>query len=115
MVASYTWADEALTWDGLSDEDRIQYALRNLAEIYGDQVYSEYIVGTSFSWVDNPYSTGALATFEPGQETELFPYITRPEGRVHFAGEHTIMTHGWMQGALESGIRVAYEVNDLPK
>jgi monoamine oxidase len=115
IVASYTWADEALTWDGLSDEDRIQYALRNLAEIYGDQVYSEYIVGTSFSWVDNPYSTGALATFEPGQETELFPYITRPEGRVHFAGEHTIMTHGWMQGAIESGIRVAYEVNDLPK
>jgi monoamine oxidase len=115
VVASYTWADEALTWNGLSDEDRIQYALRNLAEIYGDQVYSEYIIGTSFSWIDNPYSTGALATFEPGQENELFPYIIRPEGRVHFAGEHTTITHGWMQGAIESGIRVAYEVNDLPK
>ncbi|MEH7117665.1 flavin monoamine oxidase family protein [Neobacillus vireti] len=115
MLASYTWADEALTWDGLSDEDRIQYALRNLAEIYGNQVYSEYISGTSFSWVDNPYSTGALATFEPGQEHELFPYITRPEGRVHFAGEHATLTHGWMQGAIESGIRVAHEVNDLPK
>ncbi|MDR7000157.1 monoamine oxidase [Neobacillus niacini] len=28
MLASYTWADEAMTWNGLSDEDRIQYALR---------------------------------------------------------------------------------------
>ncbi|WP_342750867.1 FAD-dependent oxidoreductase [Bacillus fungorum] len=33
-------------------------------------------------------------------------------GKVHFAGEHTTLTHGWMQGAIESGIRVAYEVNE---
>jgi monoamine oxidase len=115
VLASYTWADEALTWKGLSKEDRIQYALKNLAEIYGDEVYSEYVTGTSYSWVDNPYSTGAFVTFEPGQETELYPYIPIPEGRVHFAGEHTTLTHGWMQGAIESGIRVANEVNDLKK
>lgn len=109
ILASYTWADEALTWNGLSNEDRIQYALKNLAEILGDQVYTEFIKGTSYSWVDNPYSIGAVVAFEPGQENELFPYITLPEGRVHFAGEHTTLTHGWMQGAIESGIRVAYE------
>jgi len=115
VLASYTWADEALTWNGLSNEDRIQFALKNLAKIYGDQVYTEFVSGTSYSWVDNPYACGALATFEPGQENELFPFITIPEGRVHFAGEHTTLTHGWMQGAIESGIRVAFEVNDLPK
>ncbi|WML44858.1 flavin monoamine oxidase family protein [Neobacillus sp. PS3-40] len=115
VLASYTWADEALTWNGQSKEDRIQYALRNLAEIYGDQVYSEFVSGASFSWVDNPFSTGAFVTFVPSQETEIYPYITMPEGRVHFAGEHTTLTHGWMQGAIESGIRVANEVNDLPK
>ena len=115
VLASYTWSDEALTWNGLSDEDRIQYALKNLFEIFGDQVYSEFIGGTSFSWIDNPYSTGAVVAFDPGQENELFPYITLPEGRVHFAGEHTTLTHGWMQGAIESGIRVANEVNNLPK
>ncbi|HDR8144522.1 TPA: FAD-dependent oxidoreductase, partial [Bacillus cereus] len=42
----------------------------------------------------------------------LFPYITPPSGKVHFAGEHTTLTHGWMQGAIESGVRVAYEVNE---
>ncbi|WP_042375477.1 flavin monoamine oxidase family protein [Neobacillus jeddahensis] len=115
VLASYTWADEAGTWEGLSNEDRIQYALKNLAEIYGNQVFSEYVSGTSFSWVGNPYSIGGLATFEPGQEQELFPFISLPEGRVHFAGEHTTLNHGWMQGAIESGIRVANEVNDLPK
>lgn len=115
VLVSYTWADEALTWDSLSNKDRIQYALKNLAEIYGDQVYSEFVSGASFSWSKNPYSCGAFTAFEPGQELELHPYIAIPEGRVHFAGEHTTLTHGWMQGAIESGIRVAYEVNDLPK
>lgn len=115
VLASYTWADEALTWNGLSNEDRIRYALKNLAEIYGDQVYSEFVSGTSFSWIDNPYSSGAFTAFETGQETDLYPYIAIPEGRVHFAGEHTTLIHGWMQGAIESGIRVAYEVNDMPK
>ncbi|GGB72149.1 flavin monoamine oxidase family protein [Fictibacillus barbaricus] len=115
ILASYTWADEALTWNGLSNEERIHYALINLAEIYGNQVYSEFVTGTSFSWVDNPFSSGGFTAFEPSQETELYPYIPIPAGRVHFAGEHTTLTHGWMQGAIESGIRVAYEVNDLPK
>lgn len=112
VLASYTWADEALTWDSLPDRERIRYALKNLAEIYGEIVYSEFVTGTSFSWSKNPYSCGAFTAFEPGQELELFPYITSPSGKVHFAGEHTTLTHGWMQGAIESGIRVAHEVNE---
>ncbi|PHF03311.1 amine oxidase [Bacillus wiedmannii] len=112
VLASYTWADEALTWDSLPNSERIRYALRNLAEIYGDIVYSEFVTGASFSWSQNPYSCGAFTAFEPGQELELFPYITPPSGKVHFAGEHTTLTHGWMQGAIESGIRVAHEVNE---
>ncbi|MCU4988016.1 flavin monoamine oxidase family protein [Bacillus cereus] len=112
VLASYTWADEALTWDSLPNSKRIRYVLKNLAEIYGDIVYSEFVTGASFSWSQNPYSCGAFTAFEPGQELELFPYITSPSGKVHFAGEHTTLTHGWMQGAIESGIRVAYEVNE---
>jgi monoamine oxidase len=40
-------------------------------------------------------------------------HVARPEGRIHFAGEHdSVWIDGWMQGALESGNRVAREVND---
>ncbi|MDM5193174.1 flavin monoamine oxidase family protein [Bacillus hominis] len=112
VLVSYTWADEALTWDSLSNRERVRYALKNLEQIYGNVVYSEFVTGASFSWSQNPYSCGAFTAFEPGQELELFPYITPPAGRVHFAGEHTTLTHGWMQGAIESGIRVAHEVNE---
>ncbi|WJE55180.1 flavin monoamine oxidase family protein [Bacillus cereus] len=115
VLASYTWADEALTWDSLSNEDRVRYTLKNLAEIYGNQVYTEFVSGASYSWSENPYSCGGFTAFEPGQELEIYPYTRTVEGRVYFAGEHTTLTHGWMQGAIESGIRVAYEVNDLSR
>jgi monoamine oxidase len=111
VLASYTLGDDAMAWDGLPNEERIRYALKNLAVIHGDQVYREFVRGTSFSWSQNPYSCGEWAMFKPGQQMELHPFIAAPEGRVHFAGEHTTLIHGWMQGAIESGIRVAFEVN----
>ncbi len=33
---------------------------------------------------------------------------------MHVAGEHTSRYHAWVQGALESGIRAASEVNAAP-
>jgi len=111
VLASYTWADEALTWDSLSEKDRIRYSLRNLAQIYGDLVYAEFVSGASFSWGQNPYSCGAFTALEPGQELELYPDIAIPEGNIYFAGEHTTLTHGWIQGAIESGVRAAYEIS----
>ncbi|WP_236694917.1 FAD-dependent oxidoreductase [Peribacillus butanolivorans] len=52
--------------------------------------------------------------FKPGQETDLFPYIPTPKGRVHFAGEHTPTLPAWIEGAVQSGIRVSDEVTSLP-
>lgn len=113
ILASYTWEDDATPWDSLSEVERIQQALKNLATIHGQRVYEEFIAGTSHSWARDPYAGGAFSLFKPEQETELFPHLATPEGRVHFAGAHTSLPHGWIQGAIESGIRVAHEVNDL--
>ncbi|WP_339372747.1 flavin monoamine oxidase family protein [Paenibacillus elgii] len=115
LLASYTLGDDVRPWDGLSNEERIRYALMNLKAIHGDVVYREFVRGISYSWAQNPFTCGDWAMFNPGQQTELHPFIATPEGRVHFAGEHTSLTHGWMQGAIESGIRVAVKVSDLPR
>ena len=53
---------------------------------------------------------GAFAWFLPGQHTDLYGALIMPEGRIHFAGEHTSLTHTWMQGALESGLRATREI-----
>jgi monoamine oxidase len=40
----------------------------------------------------------------------LYEHIAAPEGRIHFAGEHTSLAHAWIQGAIESGLRAAWEI-----
>jgi monoamine oxidase len=111
LLASYSWGHDAMLWNSLSKEEIIQYALKDLAKIYGNVVYTEYMQGVSFNWTQNPYSAGCFTLFTPGQFTDLGDVIHQPEGRLHFAGEHTSSFHGWIEGAVESGIRAAYEVN----
>jgi monoamine oxidase len=66
--------------------------------------------GIIHQWAQDRWSQGAFVAFAPGQMTTLLPEIARPEDRVHFAGEHTSSWMGWMEGALESGERVAREI-----
>ncbi|WP_342587608.1 flavin monoamine oxidase family protein [Alteribacter populi] len=113
VKASYSWGDAASIWEAMSEEERIQQALKYLAHVHGDQVYETFMVGQSFSWGENPFSGGCFAMYKPFQASEFPSVIQRPEQRVHFAGEHTSLHHAWIEGAIESGIRSAMEVNDL--
>ncbi|HUR33259.1 MAG TPA: FAD-dependent oxidoreductase, partial [Vicinamibacterales bacterium] len=70
--------------------------------------------GRAFRWAREPWARGAFAVFHPGQMTSMMPETSRPEGRIHFAGEHTSSWMGWMEGALQSGERAAGEVLAAP-
>jgi monoamine oxidase len=112
VLASYSWADDALRWDSLDDSDRYPYALRGMQEVYGQRIEVFYTGhGQTQSWLRNRYSLGEAAVFTPGQLTQLHPAITTPEGPLHFAGEHTSLKHAWIEGALESAVRTALEVH----
>jgi monoamine oxidase len=46
-----------------------------------------------------------------GQCTTIAGHEARPQGRVHFAGEHTSLAYqGFMEGGAESGVRAAAEI-----
>ena len=64
----------------------------------------------SYSWVSDPWVLGAAAEFKAGQLSKYYAALRQPEGRIHFAGEHTSPWNGWMNGGLESGHRVAEEI-----
>jgi monoamine oxidase len=68
--------------------------------------------GAAKCWDTDEWARGAYAWFKPGEMGSLLPHIARAEGRVHFAGEHASSAPGWMHGALESGNRVAQEINE---
>jgi len=112
LLASYTWAEDAQRWGSLSPDERIVQALENVAVIH-PQIKAEFEVGASKMWHDDPFAGGAFALFEPSQQSLLYSHIIAPEGRIHFAGEHASLHHAWIQGAIESGLRTAQEVNAL--
>jgi monoamine oxidase len=109
ILASYTWSEDAQRWGSLSPADRISQALENVAVIH-PKVLEAFEVGTSWMWHDDEFAGGAFALFDPGQQTLLYEHIIAPEGRIHFAGEHASLAHAWIQGAIESGLRVAHEI-----
>ncbi len=114
ILASYTWSDDANRWDSIPDNNRYRLALRGLTDIYGTEIKRFYTnKGQTQSWMENYYSFGEAAVFTPGQITALHPYIPKPDGPIHFAGEHTSLKHAWIEGAIESAIRVALEINQL--
>ncbi len=62
-------------------------------------------------WSADPWSRGSYAAFLPGQTTSFAGAIARPEGGLHFGGEHTSVAYqGFFEGAVESGERCAREV-----
>jgi monoamine oxidase len=114
LLASYTWGQDALRWGSMAEEDRIEQALEDVAKVH-PEILTEFEVGATHAWFNDPHAGGAFAQFEPGQATRIQPHIITPEGRLHFAGEHCSLYHAWIQGALESGIRAAREIHEAPE
>ncbi|MEO7119178.1 MAG: flavin monoamine oxidase family protein [Candidatus Limnocylindrales bacterium] len=113
LLASYTWGQDALRWGAMDAETMLEQALEDVAAVH-PRIRDEYEVGAVKDWYGDPYARGAFALFEPEQQTRLQASIVAPEGRIHFAGEHTSLYHAWIQGALESGIRAAREIHEAP-
>jgi monoamine oxidase len=113
LLASYTWGQDALQWGAMDEETRLEEALDDVSRIH-PWIREEYEGGASHAWYGDRWARGAFALFAPDQQTELQQAIVAPEGRIYFAGEHCSLYHAWIQGALESGIRAAREINERP-
>ena len=62
-------------------------------------------------WVSDPWARGSYAAYLPGQYTRYYGYVGKPEGAIHFAGEHTALANqGYLEGAVASGERAAAEI-----
>uniref|UniRef100_A0A8C5BD16 Amine oxidase n=1 Tax=Gadus morhua TaxID=8049 RepID=A0A8C5BD16_GADMO len=111
LLASYTWSDDSLIFQGLGDEELKEVALKDLELIHGEQVWDLCTGVVVKKWSSDPYSLGAYAMFTPYQHTEIASELFQAEGRVHFAGEHTGFTHAWIETAMKTAIRAAKNIN----
>jgi monoamine oxidase len=109
ILESYMAGERARQVTALSESDRLSFTVRQMEKVLPGMA-ANFETGVSKCWDEDEWARGGYAWFKPGQMRSLWPHIARPEGRVHFAGEHTSSMPGWMQGALESGEQAAREI-----
>lgn len=113
LLASYTCSDDSTLFSGMGEEELMAAVLEDLVKIHGEDIRPLWTGGLVKKWGLDPYSLGAFAQFTPYQQGHYTNELFQGEGRVHFAGEHTAMPHGWIETAMKTAIRAAKNINDL--
>uniref|UniRef100_A0A670IS31 Amine oxidase n=1 Tax=Podarcis muralis TaxID=64176 RepID=A0A670IS31_PODMU len=108
VLASYVHSDDSRFFQALSHDDIISITLDDLSAIH--QLPKGYIQAVCQSsvikrWSLDKYSMAGFAAFTPYQFVDYSEPLEEPEGRIHFAGEHTTKLHGWLDSAIMSGLR----------
>jgi len=81
--------------------DRFDSLYPGMREVFG--------AGRFMNWPGDPWTRAGYSFPAPGEVTSVAPLLAHPHAeRVHFAGEHASTAFpGYMEGALDSGVRIA--------
>jgi monoamine oxidase len=110
VLLSYVRGARALEIDALPGPEKVQAVLDHWESVFpGANAHAE--ASAVHSWQEDPWSGRAWAAPTGTQLAAYGDAIREPEGRIHFAGEHTSDDRGWMQGALASGLRAVQEIH----
>jgi len=110
VLTFYSGGSNADAMEKYSNAERIVQAQKTCGEIWSNgQKLCEG--GFNQFWNAEEWTRGSYAFFAPGQNTTVREWLSKPVGRIHFAGEHTAVWQGYMNGAVESGFRAAKEID----
>jgi len=96
-------------WDSLGRDNALAMIVRGIEELR-PAAKGKLQARAYFSWSQERFNQGDWAYFSPGQVAGVMGEIGKPQGRLHFCGEHTATGSRGLEGALESSERVALEV-----
>lgn len=104
LVSTYIQGAGSRLFERMSPEERIAKSAQWI-----DQLLPGFAAtvegGLSYCWAMDPFQRGSYPLFKPGQIAAI-PELGAAEGRIRFAGEHTSLWTGWMEGAFDSAHRV---------
>ncbi|CAF3506297.1 unnamed protein product [Rotaria sp. Silwood1] len=108
ILTSYVWATDALLWSALSKDQTCEKSLQDLIQLHNRSDIRSLVVSCEVkNWCTDQYAHGAYALFTPNQETNLHDELgTSIKNIVHFTGEHISYVHRWIEGAIQSSMRV---------
>lgn len=106
ILTIYTGGGPGERFAALTDEERIRVAVTEIEKIFpGSSALIEHTF--TVAWPNEPFTRGSYAAFAPGEVTAHWKTLFEPAGRLFLAGEHATPIQGFMEGAVESGQRVA--------
>ena len=111
ILLSFTSGSSAAKLGKMSQKQRMRVARETATELWPEtpQLWES---GISKYWNEDPWMQGSYTYVSPGQ-WDFIDILAQPEGRVHFAGEHTSEFHSSMNGAIESGARASKEIIEV--
>ncbi|POS77257.1 lysine-specific histone demethylase Aof2 [Diaporthe helianthi] len=93
------------------NDELIAEATEVLRMRYGARVPSQPLEAVVTRWESDRFARGSYSNAGVKMQAEDYQIMARPIGNLHFAGEHTIVTHpATVHGAYLSGLRAASDV-----
>ncbi|KAJ3536054.1 hypothetical protein NM208_g6884 [Fusarium decemcellulare] len=127
LLCSYTWGQDAQRIGSLcspdtpkNEEELKKVMLHDLALLHANKecpyeellkiLKDQYVEHHSWDWYRDPNMSGAFAYFGPGQFSNMWQEIIKPNsfGQLYLVGEASSSHHAWIVGALESVVRAVY-------
>lgn len=93
----------------LKPEDRAPRVIDQFRADMPDLI-DEVVTSTAFAWSEQPWIKGSFGSTPLGGGWMIREW-TAPESRIHFAGDFTTLKTGWVEGAIESGLRAARQID----
>lgn len=107
VLMCYTWKQDALLFGSQKPDDAIAEAVEQISVIHPD-IYDHFEVGDIQAWYNEPTAQGGFCFPRP-EEYIAQKILYKPHQNIFFCGEALSTSNGWIQGALVSGLRSAYQ------
>uniref|UniRef100_A0A8D2LBB3 Amine oxidase n=1 Tax=Varanus komodoensis TaxID=61221 RepID=A0A8D2LBB3_VARKO len=114
LLASYVQSDDSRFFVSLSHDDVVDIIMDDLSAIHQlpkSEIQRLCRSSVIKQWSLDKYAMCGFASFTPYQFRDYSEELAMPEGRIHFAGEHTAKLHGWLDTTIKSGLRAARDIN----
>ncbi|HRJ26487.1 MAG TPA: NAD(P)/FAD-dependent oxidoreductase [Fimbriimonadaceae bacterium] len=110
VLMAYVNGDDALWLNHEKLGDRVvDWLFDEFTEVV-PEARPHYLGGTIYDWARDRWAEGSFSHLKPRFVLGGMEHVGTPVGRLFFAGEHTALWTGFIEGALESAERVAEEV-----
>ena len=110
ILMTYNRPGQAERIEEMKESGRISSTLTQLGQWFPG-LQENFERGATKCWVEDEWARGAWSFVGPRD----YETASSSTGRIHFAGEHLSPWFSWMQGALDSGLRVVKEIHETPE